>query len=100
MKDKLIIIEVNFEKIGKAVKNSTAKPRNLSLWIFQKLLETLSVYIKERLTLYKDFNFFLLSQTDPLKCILMIRLINGLFHSRYLDFDANEKIILKPALSE
>ena len=39
-----------------------------------------------------------MSQTDPLK--RNDRVINGLFHSRCLDFDANEKIILKPALSE
>ena len=36
--------------------------------------------------------------TRPIKC--NDRLINGLFHSRCLDFHVNEKIIiLKPALS-
>ena len=51
-----MIIELNFEKISKTVKNSTAKSQNFSLSIYQKRLDILPLYIKERLTLYKVIN--------------------------------------------
>ena len=69
-RQKPMIIELNFEKISKTAKNSTAKP--------QKRPDILPVYIKEQLILYKVFNvmschvmlqsfscLFLLSQHDP-----------------------------------
>ena len=58
-----MIIELDFQEINKTVKNSTAKPRNSSLWIYQRHVEILSVYIKRRLTLRKDYNREL-KQTD------------------------------------
>ena len=51
-----IILTSPLEKISKTANNSTAKPRNISLQIYQKRLEILLVYIKEWLTLYKVFN--------------------------------------------
>ena len=54
---KPIIIELNFEKISKTVKNLTAKPWIFSLYkIYEKRLETLLVYIKEPLTIFKVLN--------------------------------------------
>ena len=38
------------------MKNSTAKPQNLSLQIYQKRLDILPAYIIERLTVYKVSN--------------------------------------------
>ena len=91
-----MITELNCKKINKTVKNPTAKPRNVSLQIYQERPDILPVYIKEGLTLL----MFLPSVTTrPLKC--NDSLINGLFHSRCLDFHTNEKIIIfKLALSE
>ena len=93
------IIELNFEKISKTVKNSPAKHRNFSPKIYQKRPEILLVYIREWLTLYRVLMFLPFVTTRPFKC--NDRMINGLIHSRCLDFQANEKIfILKLALSE
>ena len=52
-----MIIELNFEKISKTVKNSTAKPRTelQPVSLSEASGDTASV-IKERLTLYKVFN--------------------------------------------
>ena len=41
-----MIIEQDVREINKTVKNSTAKPRNAGLLIYQKNVEILSVYIK------------------------------------------------------
>ena len=65
MQDSHHIVEQDFEKISKTLKNSTGKPRNFSLRIYQKRLEVLPVYNKERMTLYKVFNVSSLSQLDP-----------------------------------
>ena len=55
-------------------------------------LDILPVYIKERLTLYKVLMFLHFATTQPRKCD--DRLINGMFHSRCLDLQANKKIII------
>ena len=49
-------LQINVDKISKTVKNSTVKPRNFSLHIYQKRPEILPVYIKERLTLYSVYH--------------------------------------------
>ena len=73
--------------------NSTAKPLNFTLKIYQKRSQILLVYIKDL-----NVSSFLLPP-DLVNC--NVRLTNGLFHSRYPGFHANEKIIiLKLELSE
>ena len=56
LKIKPMIIELDFREINKIVKNLTAIPRNSSLCIYQRNVEILSVNIKVRLTLCKDYN--------------------------------------------
>ena len=83
-----------YENKQKEVKNSTAKAVNLP----ETSRHTAGVY-QEQLTLYKVLNVSSFLTALPLKC--NDRWINGMFHSRCLDFHTNEKIIiLELALSE
>ena len=90
-----MVIKLDFREINKKVKNSTAKPRDASLQIYQRNIEILSVYIKGWQTLYEDYDLSSFCHNPTPK--MNDRVINGLFHTKrakYLDVHANEKIII------
>ena len=91
-----MIIELNFEKISKTVK---IRQRNLEISAYKSVRNVWTYYRCTSKSGTKVFMFLPFGTTLHLK--YNDRLIDGLFHSRCLDFQANEKtIVLKLALSE
>ena len=90
-----MVIKLSFEKKKKNSEKFDSEISKFQLVNESEHLDILPVHIKEWLTLYQVFNVS--SCCHNLKC--NDRLINGLFHSRCLDFHG-KIIILKLALSE